>query len=48
MDDRRERELAEEIEFHRAMRERKYREQYGMSERDAADKAKRDFGGFEK
>jgi putative ABC transport system permease protein len=48
MDDRRERELAEEIEFHRAMRERKYREQYGMSKRDAADKAKRDFGGFEK
>jgi predicted permease len=45
---RRERELAEEIEFHRAMRERKYREQYGMSEKDAADKAKRDFGGFEK
>jgi predicted permease len=48
MSNRRDRELAEEIEFHRAMRERKYREQYGMSEKEAADKAKRDFGGFER
>ncbi len=48
MNNRRERELAEEIEFHKTMREWKYREQYGMSAKDAADKAKRDFGGFEK
>jgi predicted permease len=48
MNNRRERELAEEIQFHKTMRERKYREQYGMSAKDAADKAKRDFGGFEK
>jgi predicted permease len=48
MKNRREKELAEEIEFHKAMRERKYREQYGMSAKDAAEKAKRDFGGFEK
>jgi predicted permease len=47
MRDRREKELAEEIEFHRAMRERKYREQ-GMSAQEAAERAKRDFGGFEK
>jgi len=47
MSDKRERELAEELEFHRALKERKYRE-LGLSPQQAADQAKRDFGGYEK
>src|SRR4051812_4259096 len=45
---RREKDLSDEIEFHRAMKERKYREQYGLTAQEAAEKAKRDFGGFER
>jgi predicted permease len=48
MDEQHERQIQEEIEFHRAMREKKYREQYGLNEQQAAERAKRDFGGFER
>jgi len=42
-----ERELSEELEFYRALKERKYRE-LGLSPQQAADQAQRDFGGYEK
>jgi len=42
-----ERDLQDEISFHQAMKERKYR-QLGLTPREASDKAKRDFGGYEK
>jgi predicted permease len=48
VDDRREREIQEEIEFHRAMREKKYRNEYGLSAKAASERAKKDFGGFER
>jgi len=42
-----ERDLQDEIRFHQAMKERKYR-QLGLTPREASDQAKRDFGGYEK
>ena len=45
---RQERELADELEFHLAMKERKYQELHGLGPQAASEKARRDFGGFEK
>ncbi len=44
----RERDLAEEMEFHLAMKERSYRDRQGLSSEQAAQQAHRDFGGYEK
>ncbi len=43
-----ERELAEEMAFHLAMKSRAYQRENGMSTSDADNKAKRDFGGPER